>query len=112
MNLNTALMLFPFKSLLSTLYILFPYTNQNGPQKEEIKIEYNSKKRNINDTWIKTFASFLGRIKTFEWNNSFEHLPKDGTETEDHILLWLANDEFEKDFFTVPRFSQRKRSQT
>ena len=29
-------------------------------KKEEIKIEYNSKKRNINDTWIKTFALFLG----------------------------------------------------
>ena len=81
-------------------------------KEEEIKIEYNSKKRNINDTWIKTFASFLGRIKTFEWNNSFEHLPKDGTEKENQVLLWLANDEFEKGFFTVSRSSQRKRSQT
>ena len=78
-------------------------------KKEEIKIEYNSKKRNINDTWIKTFASFLGQIKTFEWHNSFEHLPEDGTEKDDQILLWLANDEFEKGFFSPPRSSNRGR---
>ena len=78
-------------------------------KKEEIKIEYNSKKRNINDTWIKTFASFLGQIKNFDWHNSFDHLPDHGTEKDDQILLWLANDEFEKGFFPPPRSSQRGR---
>ena len=84
----------------------------NKKNKEEIRIEYNKKKRNINDTWIKTFASFLGQIQTFEWNNSFENLPEDGTEREDYILLWLANDDFEKDFFTLPHSSKCKRGET
>ena len=83
----------------------------NKKNKEEIRIEYNKKKRNINDTWIKTFASFLGQIQTFEWNNSFENLPKDGTEEEDYILLWLANNDFEKDFFTLTRASKRRRNE-
>ena len=67
--------------------------------KEDIKTEYMKKKRSKNNTWIKTLASFIGELKKFKWSNSFDDLVYDEVDKDDYILLWLADDDFEKHFF-------------
>ena len=69
--------------------------------KEDIKTEYMRKKKSKNDTWIKKLASFIAELKTFKWSNSFDDLPDAGADQPDCILLWLADDAFEKNFFPL-----------
>ena len=69
-------------------------------KKEDIKTEYyNKKKTNKNDTWTKTLASFIGVLKKFKWSNSFDDLADAEADQDDCILLWLADDAFERHFF-------------
>ena len=68
-------------------------------KKEDIRTEYKKKKRSKNDTWIKTLASFIGERKKFKWSNSFDDLADDKVDKDYNILLWLADDDFEKHFF-------------
>ena len=76
-------------------------------KKEDIRTEYESKESDINDTWIKTLASFIRELQKFNWSNSFENLPANGLDEDDYILLWLEDDDFERNFFNVASSSKQ-----
>ena len=79
--------------------------------KRKIEREYKNKtsKLSASDTWIKTFASFLGHIRKLHWSNSFENLPEGGCDEDNSILIWLSNKEFEEIWFPRRRASSRNK---
>lgn len=70
-------------------------------KKEDIKNEYyKKKKRFTNVTWTMTLASFIRQLKKFNWRKSFDDLADAKADQNDRIFLWLADDAFERHFFS------------